>query len=76
MRKVWNPKAVFVYNSQSLHEAGLVETNAHVSVIADFPDKENFVAYGQHPTHLSIVNGNKALVANRLAIQYEPPQNL
>ncbi|CAM6085125.1 unnamed protein product [Calypogeia fissa] len=54
-------------------DLGLVETNADVTLVVDFPDKESYLAYASHPDHLSIINSNKPLVANRLAIQYDAP---
>ncbi|CAM6091354.1 unnamed protein product [Calypogeia fissa] len=57
-------------------DLGLVETNADVTVVIDFPDKDNYLAYASHPDHLSIVNSNKPLVVNRLAIQYDAPAKM
>ncbi len=38
-------------------DAGLDETNAHVSVHATFVDEAAWRAYSSHPEHLKVLNG-------------------
>ena len=53
-------------------DAGLVDGNGDVVLIADFPDAEAFHRYAQDPVHLAVIAEHvRPWLANRSAVQYQ-----
>ncbi|GAA4075536.1 Dabb family protein [Actinomadura miaoliensis] len=53
-------------------DAGVNPGNHDFVVVADFADRDGYVAYRDHPAHRAVVDQYiKPLVARRAAVQYE-----
>lgn len=53
-------------------DLGIVEGNADYAVVADFADRDAFVAYRNHPAHLQFIADHiTGKVASRSAAQFE-----
>ena len=51
-------------------DAGLVEGNGHVAVVADFASAEDYHVYREHPQHRSVIERHiQPVVAERAAVQ-------
>ncbi|MFF4775229.1 Dabb family protein [Microtetraspora fusca] len=52
-------------------DAGINPGNHEFAVVADFDTVEDYLAYRDHPTHLSIIAEHiKPILASRAAVQY------
>ena len=52
-------------------DAGLVEGNADVVVVADFPTQEAYLAYAADPRHQKVVQTYlRPIIAERVALQH------
>lgn len=52
-------------------DAGVNPGNADFAVVADFADREGYLAYRDHPEHRTVVDEYlNPIVAERLAVQY------
>lgn len=52
-------------------DLGLVDGNWDFAVVADFDDAAGWRAYTDHPAHLAVAVRIRALMADRVAVQYE-----
>ncbi|MGY1748698.1 MULTISPECIES: Dabb family protein [unclassified Modestobacter] len=53
-------------------DAHLVDGNADVALVADFPDVQAFRAYADDPRHLAVLTEHvRPHLASRTAVQYE-----
>lgn len=52
-------------------DAGLVEGNFDLAVVAEFDDEAGYVAYAKNPDHLALIAGTiKPVIAQRSAVQF------
>ncbi|WP_026412042.1 Dabb family protein [Actinomadura oligospora] len=52
-------------------DAGINPGSADFAIVADFADRDAYLAYRDNPTHRAVVEGMKPLIASRAAVQYE-----
>jgi Stress responsive A/B Barrel Domain len=53
-------------------DAGLADDNAHVAVVADFDDRDGYLAYRDHPEHTEVIRTLiRPHLAGRTALQHE-----
>ncbi|MEV4259753.1 Dabb family protein [Spirillospora sp. NPDC049652] len=66
------PSAIPEIRAYSLgSDAGVNPGSADFAIVADFADRDGYVAYRDNPEHRAVVDGMKPLIASRTAIQYE-----
>jgi hypothetical protein len=53
------------------HDAGAAESNYDFAVIADFDDRDGWVAYQQHAEHQAVLDYVRGLATDRVAVQFE-----
>jgi len=54
------------------HDAGINPANCDFAVVADFDDRDGYLAYRDHPVHRDVVkNYVDPIVAGRFAVQYQ-----
>jgi len=55
-------------------DAGLSDGNFDVVVIADFADKDTYLAYAEDPRHIALLTDHiRPNLEQRVAVQYERP---
>ncbi|MFC5181050.1 Dabb family protein [Actinomadura harenae] len=52
-------------------DAGVNPGSADFAIVADFDDRDAYLAYRDNPEHRAVVDGMKPLIASRTAVQYE-----
>ncbi|MCP2339608.1 Dabb family protein [Actinomadura rupiterrae] len=52
-------------------DAGVNPGTADFAIVADFADRDAYVAYRDNPTHRAVVDAMKPLIASRASVQYE-----
>jgi hypothetical protein len=53
-------------------DAGIIEGNFDFAVVADFEDRESYLAYRNHPAHRAVVDQViNAITKDRVAVQYQ-----
>ena len=54
-------------------DAGIGAGNFDFAVVADVADQASFIAYRDHPDHQAALAVIRPLLAERAAVQFEPP---
>lgn len=55
-----------------VRDAGLADDNAQVAVLAEFDDRDGFLAYRDHPDHVKVITDHiRPRLAGRTALQHE-----
>jgi hypothetical protein len=53
-------------------DAGIIEGNFDFAVVADFEDRESYLAYRNHPAHRAVVDQViDPITKDRAAVQYQ-----
>jgi hypothetical protein len=53
-------------------DAGIIEGNFDFAVVADFEDRESYLAYRNHPAHRAVVDQViNPITKDRVAVQYQ-----
>lgn len=53
-------------------DAGIIDGNFDFAVVADFEDRESYLAYREHPAHRAIVQQViRPITRNRASVQYQ-----